>query len=663
MLGARARAAEYKAFKAATARQASRDAEEQNLPPKPSPISLSAFTKNPLPNRNKGNKTWVPLILEDPANVDIDPHIDDIDSVHPEHDGMSTPTPSRQASHASSQSISSTSRPQVPPVRDLPSAHINVHDASTWATRRSHLKHQEYSAPLLIPIPQRPLPHLIVQQSQPGFPANLQGLPGNSGLFSLYPYPHQLWSSGLHSFATPAQVPIYPSSFAPQHNAFMVPDDISPAKQENKLANLSRTYNDSPISFGPIKQPFPATPILDNEPVFPQYTSVQYDSAPPGWNHPQHNINETGRPSQSSSFQHNVAESFTPLHEPASNVPAFPGFCPASISPEEPYDRESNMQNFVAAQQALARTGKTVLHNPNLHRNTSEGYHIDTLNTDKLNTASEKNPPNEPRKMSIIQKPLPFVKPPPGLESQHPAEFSIPSPKSPTTTSKVPSKGGIFSNGDSIPKVFDIDSSDWLDLRPVTKLERTWMNRMIRSCSRVEDIDEDRGLNVQFPAIRCDNLDIQGDDKSPSTRMARKALNRIANDYFVRRLSQLTTNDGSISSSDSARAKIETASIGAIGDILVNIRSSSDLHGSDKDDIGYFCKYKPAPEYAIERGRMMAGNAGSSSFFEEDTGGFYNAPSRIARDPRFRPASKEGLKSKVDDEWKLRHDIYGRRRL
>lgn len=110
MLGARARAAEYNAYKAATARQASREAEEQKLPPKPSPISLSAFTRNPLSNRNKGNKTWVPLILEDTREVDVD---DDDDDGHnpPDYHVMSTPSPSRQTSHSSSHGIDPTAKP------------------------------------------------------------------------------------------------------------------------------------------------------------------------------------------------------------------------------------------------------------------------------------------------------------------------------------------------------------------------------------------------------------------------------------------------------------------------------------------------------------------------------------------------------------------------
>lgn len=66
MLGARARAAEYNAAKAATARQkATRESEELRLPPRPAPISLSAFTRNASYSRNRGAKNFVPLILSE----------------------------------------------------------------------------------------------------------------------------------------------------------------------------------------------------------------------------------------------------------------------------------------------------------------------------------------------------------------------------------------------------------------------------------------------------------------------------------------------------------------------------------------------------------------------------------------------------------------------
>src|SRR5271156_3571709 len=64
-LGAQARAAEYAAAAAAKARQVSREAEDQKLPPKATPVSLSALAKAHSTGRNKGPKAWKPLNMDD----------------------------------------------------------------------------------------------------------------------------------------------------------------------------------------------------------------------------------------------------------------------------------------------------------------------------------------------------------------------------------------------------------------------------------------------------------------------------------------------------------------------------------------------------------------------------------------------------------------------
>lgn len=96
MLGARARAAEYNAAKAATARQqANRDSEESGLPPKPAPVSLSAFTRNASYSRNRGAKSFIPLILSEEeeknstSSVDLAIDADQTDS--PQADPVARP--------------------------------------------------------------------------------------------------------------------------------------------------------------------------------------------------------------------------------------------------------------------------------------------------------------------------------------------------------------------------------------------------------------------------------------------------------------------------------------------------------------------------------------------------------------------------------------------
>ena len=63
--GSQARLAELTAAASARERQAKRELEEQNKPPKTAPVSLSAFTKTVANSGNRGNKAFRPLTLED----------------------------------------------------------------------------------------------------------------------------------------------------------------------------------------------------------------------------------------------------------------------------------------------------------------------------------------------------------------------------------------------------------------------------------------------------------------------------------------------------------------------------------------------------------------------------------------------------------------------
>jgi hypothetical protein len=74
-----------------------------------------------------------------------------------------------------------------------------------------------------------------------------------------------------------------------------------------------------------------------------------------------------------------------------------------------------------------------------------------------------------------------------------------------------------------------------------------------------------------------------------------------------------------------------------------------------------FHKVKSVPDWCTERGGLSFGGLRGDSYFDGAAGGFYGAPVRVARDPRFRPQVKEGMKVKPEEEWKNRHEMYGRR--
>ena len=107
--------------------------------------------------------------------------------------------------------------------------------------------------------------------------------------------------------------------------------------------------------------------------------------------------------------------------------------------------------------------------------------------------------------------------------------------------------------------------------------------------------------------------------------------------------------------------EIDCAAIRAVGDIVASLVDPIEAANSNTE----FCKYKPAPRV---RHRKRSAPDGKWWWQHQPsmmttTVRFYSAPSRIARDPRFRPATKDAVKVKVEEDWKHRGDLYGRRRI
>ena len=240
MLGARARAAEYHAFKAASARTASREAEEHKLPPKPAPVSLSAYTKTAQLNRNKGNKAWKPLILEDTPEAE--------DDRRDNEDTFSTPTRGKTADRSNSASEGSDMSLAPAQLKFARASNITPNSILPTAPRAMLMISQTPSA-LINPTPQRVQQHPILKVVQEGVAPGMDSSPSHYSGTGGYPYPCLTWwydSRGMPVLA-PASMPAFePSQY---HNSFMVPDDISPTKQENKFADMHHGYTDQRNAF------------------------------------------------------------------------------------------------------------------------------------------------------------------------------------------------------------------------------------------------------------------------------------------------------------------------------------------------------------------------------------------------------------------------------
>lgn len=669
MLGARARAAEYNAFKAATARQANREAEEHKLPPKPAPISLSAFTRNPQPNRNKGTKAWVPLVLEDTPEDDS-PSSEDVEGT------ISTPT-RQMVANRGNHTIHESETPLGP--RNPQPIRIATSASTIPKAPRAMLAASDIPSPLANPTPQRVQPHSIIRQAQESHASSVQSspvtFPGTSG----FPYLQFTWPYSLQVVPLLGQVPLPFSHPSQPFGTMMVPSDISPTKQENKISSLAQEYGTSFRTLADSYQQFSDSPGYDGNSFMHPMGHNPYGDETPDWDlYPQigplaqnpferpllhHGISDSIIPSDwniSAAASQPMASYVRRFSYPdsggttlATNNLTCTRHSPANPHNDEPYDRNSKMQNFVAAQQALAKSGKTVLHNPDFHRvKAAEG--TSSISTGGTTTTSEQESRSEFGEESLDPRPNIIVRPPPGFEPQ------------------VISRRGLQLNETNIPtsvndsmlrKEFGVGTNEWFELKPTTKAQRMKMNKAMRSCANAEGPDSPKALLSDTRKSREDSLQRWMEADKKDQRGARKLVEQIAKEHLSNRLSRNFGGDGTVSSLSSG-AEVESGAIRVVGEILANMTESIDSTGTRMGNGTSFCNYKPAPEYAIERGRLLTGGSGSVvSFFEETTSGFYNAPSRIARDPRFRPPSKEGMKPKSEDDWKLRHDMYGRRRL
>jgi hypothetical protein len=307
------------------------------------------------------------------------------------------------------------------------------------------------------------------------------------------------------------------------------------------------------------------------------------------------------------------------------------------------------MQSFVAAQQALAKTGKTVLHNPDLHRvRTSEA-------ASPARSGGTATPEHDIRRQMLSPGSVTILKPPPGFGAQ-----AMPR----QTLEEGSEQNSSPIDQATLRQMFEVEKREWFELKPVTKAQRTKMNRVMNTFARAQAPDQPREFGPKPDEDKKDNLrrwmQLANKDNKPVT-----TIHKLFEDAARERLSigaVVVSSDGA-TCNHLSQAEIECAAICAVGEIVANLMDDGGSSGAVTDTDGLFAKYKPAPEYAIERGRLLMGSSGSTSFFEDNAGGFYTAPSRIARDPRFRPAGKEAIQVKADEGWKLRADMYGRRRM
>ncbi|RMZ81486.1 hypothetical protein DV738_g2236, partial [Chaetothyriales sp. CBS 135597] len=472
MMGAQARAAEYNAARNASARQASREAEELQLPPKPTPLS-SFGRPTAIQSRNKGPKKFTPLIL-DPAEMTEDAAADEQAKSSPA--GIS-PLVTGHGSHSSDR------------------IRVNLPTAGA---------HSVPSAP---------------RAMRPSADPFANSTPTRMGMAI---------SSGPRVIPPASQYGTLPDAM-PMRRDDLAPLDVTPTKQEHKLSTISQTYSHHPYSsslepaFGSAgtpaatlgQNPFPvhaaqvAYPFVEfpgvavpaswdngqtplNNPIFPK-PALQHgrsDTTPlnqvtPALPHMTPMSQQASAPSASRLLrQHPSTEDYdarlTPsrakMHPSADNSVA----SKTRDNNGEAYDRSSKMQLFVAAQQAFAKTGKTVLNN----------READDSQVDKSGTPAEhgQQPP--------VRRAVPLAPPGFGAVPMGQKDFEQDSKDGQgvkagkegvegedtkdSESDKQEDQEPISETDAMLHDMFGVGTDSWFDLRPPTELDRQKMRFAMR---------------------------------------------------------------------------------------------------------------------------------------------------------------------------------------
>jgi hypothetical protein len=757
-LGAQARAAEYAAATAARARQVSREAEDQKLPPKAAPISLSALAKAQSTSRNKGPKAWKPLNLDE-ITESSDEGSTGKDS------GRGTPA---NSSRAMLEWTSSFANRQVSASSTCVDG-IKVHIPTA---PRAMITSNVPTSINANPSPQRrqkepPVKMPIRQSTQDIYQSPI---PFGHGGFPYPVVPPQPYSCHPNLLGSP---PRHEAAHFQRFGSMMVPSDLSPTKQQQKFSLLGQMHHPA-YSNDPVETPEDVLPHRMLSQDSPSYyeplntASAETSGETYGWDisahvgtHVDYRVNqhsfqehinagyggdgEEGEDefcSGTSASGHSMIQlpygmtpmSYTfngssvpiPHHAHTTTIPGG-GYQhrrssllsrsenkgqphPATYEHEEPYDRKSRMQRFVAeaTHEALARKGKTVLHNPDLYkeRDQSQQNAKPARNdTDPSLTSShmDNRVSEDESRDKKRYRPVPWaVRPrlsdrnweamPLAAEEGKQSKANIPPSLSKdeleimanaickSTTPEIlqlESRNTLPNdpiNGELTDKRLNpidrVGSEEWTKFRPITSFER----ERVRAC--MAKAAADLAPNIPRPGLFDKKESSNGveDDLKHSQewfyrdfrgeQSFRAQLPAIAEKHAaLRRAVAMNANGGALPKDFKLGVDDGIAANIMVGEVIATLASYVIGDRKSADQRKNFHKVKSVPEFATERGGVSSGSGSSDSYFDDVDAGFQGAPVRIARDPRFRPQGKDGLKLKPEEEWKNRHEMYGRRVL
>jgi len=588
MLGARARAAEYNAFKAASARQASQKAEGEPLPLQPVAVSLGAFTKHTQPSRNKGPKAWIPLVLEDAP---------DEDTPHSEDHSPSRGTPLQHTREPLQHSDVPDGDPATMTDPDAsPQAHnvekLQGHIPKVFiptapkAILTDHERRPPTSANPKIP---RGLDSVISQSQQEAVPLSFDGSWNRLQRGSGHPYADMLWPSsiahvsGLGQFQGPGQHSL--SHF----DGTTVPAVDSSVHQEHKLAMQAHIYGstsnsvvDSPLPFSPWPSPdsvlssFPDTPDANHlfawEQDSPISETIHQPMHPPEGQHYHfttrlfagenlHSLPVSANLDRRRSLSGGRSNHFswTRLDQSAGHSTREEQVNPITQPDKngEPYDRKNRMQHVVVAQQALTSRGETVFHNPERQEAKEEkaAGAIEREDHWGIERVGLQKKDLSPEELDAVVRAI--HQPPPELEQR----------KGHLKAAKAEKTGR---DGDvSLRERFNVGSADWFELKAVTYKERDRMLDAVREVMAMQTHDMKNRLVAQDKPDRSSRLTpwLGTDPRGQSS--VRVRIEQIAADYATNAgFSNAANREHGMSSNG---VDVRAGTVRVVGNVLANL--------------------------------------------------------------------------------------------
>ena len=463
----------------------------------------------------------------------------------------------------------------------------------------------------------------------------------------------------------------------PQHYPFanyMMPDDISPSKQEEKFMEMS---NDDVMSEeAHVGMQYPQDSSIHEHLQYNQFAGEEMSQTlhtdlshmqigRPDMQYP----NLSGLQSAPYSYQHYAPQSSTQARSSANNVNMTPmrsvsgpvntpssNVMPTRYPSQTPFDNFREMEKFIVEEKArtMARQSKTVTNNPdrqdeggNATINTdTRRYHHSTRSEDMPSPASTQYEVLPPPTVAQIAEDV-LGRRPRATAEEKKLDNAIRNPPKgldPPLTF-TPAKVEELEDDDTYYKRVAAlcADPDFMSLQPPNAKDQRRTREVMAKAARhmtVTDPEQDTTISQvnDNNSLRLGETVtwFHSDNRGASEVRSHLEHKICSQEAFRRRQAATRLNNGVLPPDFKLGIDDGLAANLSLSHIYANIEtylSIPDPNNPTGDHSQVFHKVKPVPEWATARTEEEKG-----SYFSEKKGGWMQPPQRIARDPRFRPA-------------------------